>query len=113
MFCLEPNIWRNVMDEMMTGRFETRREAELALEHLVQQVGLSRDAISVLPIGSRNTAGVRKSGSDNADSSPGSRDRDDAALTGAVEISVQIPGNKVQSVRRTLLDAGAQDLSGG
>ncbi|MES2711309.1 MAG: hypothetical protein V4653_06980 [Pseudomonadota bacterium] len=95
----------------MTGRFDTRREAELAVEHLVQQEGVPREAISVLPVGSQNTAGIEPSGSDNADAQPGSRERDDAALTGQVEVSVRIPAGMDETVRRALAEAGAQGLS--
>ncbi|MDB5317305.1 MAG: hypothetical protein JWO26_2884 [Rhodospirillales bacterium] len=99
------------MDGLMKARFDTRREAELAIEHLVQQEGLAREAISVLPVGSRNSAGTRKAGSDHADGQPASRDRDDAALAGAVEVSVHTPSDKTDSVRRALTEAGGQDLS--
>lgn len=99
------------MDRCLTGRFETRRDAELAIEHLVQEQGVERDRISVLPLGARNTVGTRIAGSDAADGQPGTRERDDAALHGAVEISVRLANGRSEAVRRTLLESGARDLA--
>ncbi|TCH96629.1 hypothetical protein EJV46_18765 [Roseococcus sp. SYP-B2431] len=99
------------MDRSLTGRFETRRDAELAIEHLVQEQGIDRSRISVLPLGAENTAGTRVAGSDAPDAQPGTRERDDAALHGAVEVSVSLAGGKADAVRRTLEEAGARDLA--
>jgi len=99
------------MDRSLTGRFDTRRDAELAIEHLVQEQGVARDRISVLPIGPENSAGTRIAGSDAPDGQAGTRERDDAALHGAVEVSVRLPGGSAEAVRRTLVEAGARDLA--
>lgn len=99
------------MDRSLTGRFETRRDAELAIEHLVQEQGIDRDRISLLPLGAQNTVGTRIAGSDAPAGQAGTRERDDAALHGAVEISVSLPGGKAEVVRRTLVEAGARDLA--
>lgn len=99
------------MDRSLTARFETRQDAELAIEHLVQNQGIERDRISVLPLGSENTAGTEVAGSDAPAGQPGSRERDDAALHGAVELSVHLPGDKAEAVRQALTEAGARDLA--
>lgn len=99
------------MDRSLTARFETRRDAELAIERLVQEQGIDRDRISVLPVGAQNTVGTRIAGSDAPDGQPGTRERDDAALHGAVEISVNLQGGRADTVRRTLMEAGARDLA--
>jgi len=99
------------MDRSLTGRFDTRREAELAIEHLVQEHGVPRDRVSVLPLGNSNTAGTRPAGSDLPDANPASRQRDDAALHGRVEVSVALPEGSVEAIRRALSEAGARHLA--
>lgn len=101
------------MPATLTGRFETRREAELAIEHLVQQEGIRRDAISASALGERNTVGSRTAGSDHADAQPGSQDRDDAPLRGPVEISIGVGDADAGEIRRMLTEAGAQDIREG
>jgi hypothetical protein len=102
--------WSIEMPTTLTGRFETRREAELAIEHLVQQEGLDRKAISVLPLGNDNSAGTQIAGSDQPDGNRDSRERDDAALTGPIEISVALLEGDAEAVRRALEIAGARNV---
>jgi hypothetical protein len=98
------------MSKTLTGRFRTRREAELAIEHLVQQESLDRRSISVLPVGNHNSAGTQVAGSDQPDAHQGSRERGDAALMGPVEISVLLPEGRAEAIRQVLESAGARDL---
>lgn len=51
----------------ITGRFDTRREAEMAVEHLVQEYDLDRARIDVRPAGEANTSGDVASGADAAE----------------------------------------------
>src|SRR3712207_8480283 len=43
--------------QTITGSFNTRREAEMAVEHLVQDYGLDRSRVHVRPAGEENTSG--------------------------------------------------------
>ena len=43
------------MAEKLTGLFETRREAEMTVERLVQEFNVDRTDISVLAAGAENT----------------------------------------------------------
>ncbi len=52
------------MPSRITGEFATRREAELAVEHLVQEYRVDRAAIEVVAVGAENSAGIRPSGAD-------------------------------------------------
>lgn len=45
------------MDSEVEGAFKDRGAAELALEHLVQEIGLNRTAIFVAAQGSENSSG--------------------------------------------------------
>lgn len=56
----------------ITGSFNTRREAEMAVEHLVQEYNLDRSRVHVRPAGEENTSGEVASGADAAERHRGS-----------------------------------------
>ncbi|MEF0943919.1 hypothetical protein [Rhizobium sp. BR 362] len=89
--------------------FKTREAADLAVEHLVQQYGISRPDIFVQSATDRNTAGSRPSGGDASHEEGARRD---AALEGEIEVSADIASNQIAAVRRSLGDAGAIQVSG-
>lgn len=88
----------------LTATFRTREEADLAVEHLVQQHGISRPDIFIQSSSSQNTTGTT--------SSRGDLERMDAPHQGEIEISVDLAVGKVSSVQRSLGDAGAIHVSG-
>ncbi|KAK0332119.1 hypothetical protein LTR94_026168, partial [Friedmanniomyces endolithicus] len=73
------------MADTLKAQFDTRRDAELAVERLVQEYGVERTDIFVAPKGDENSAGVRASGADEKAGAPSVEARDDGALTGRVE----------------------------
>lgn len=89
------------MGTQLTGTFATRREAEMTVERLVQEFELDRGTISISTENAANSAGEERAGSDNATRRPGERDRDDAALAGAIvvtaEVSDEATAEKVRS----------------
>jgi len=89
--------------------FETREAADRAVEHLVQQHGVSRPDIFIQSATGRNTAGSVPSGGD-ASHEDGARD--DAALEGDIEVSADIAASQIAAVQRSLGDAGAIRVSG-
>jgi hypothetical protein len=58
--------------QTITGSFNTRREAEMAVEHLVQEYDLDRSRVQVRPAGEENTSGTVASGADAAERHRGS-----------------------------------------
>lgn len=94
----------------LIGRFATRREADLAIEHLVQEHGIERTDIFVQSAVDANTAGVRIGGADRASGEPGTGTRGDAPLEGEVELSVEVARDKVATVRNDLKEADARDI---
>lgn len=76
------------MSKSITGTFDTRRDAELAVERLVQEFGIERTDIFVTTQGDDNSAGIEVDGSDAPSGAPGDRTRQDGALEGAVTVSV-------------------------
>ena len=89
--------------------FETREAADRAVEHLVQQHGISRPDIFIQSTTDRNTAGSLPSGGD-ASHEHGARD--DAALEGDIQVSADIAASQIAAVQRSLGDAGAIRVSG-
>jgi hypothetical protein len=88
--------------------FPTREAADLTIEHLVQQHGISRPDIFVQPVASENSAGSAPSGGDvgsNGDA------RIDAPLESEIEVSADI-ADKVAAVQRRFGDLDAIRVSG-
>ncbi|WP_017963204.1 hypothetical protein [Rhizobium leguminosarum] len=90
------------------ARFETREAADLAVEHLVQQHGISRPDIFIQSASDRNSAGSAPSG---GDASHDDGARRDAPLEGEIEVSVDIAFRQVAAVQRSLRAAGAVRVS--
>lgn len=89
--------------------FETREAADLAVEHLVQQYGVSRPDIFVQSSTSENSAGISPSGGDAAHKEGA---RSDAKLAGEIEVSADIAVSQIAAVERSLGEAGAIRVSG-
>ena len=67
----------------LTAKFDTRREAEMAVERLVQQFEIDRAKIVIAADGDENTAGITEDGSDAKAGTPSPEARDAAELNGA------------------------------
>ncbi len=52
------------MANVISGTFDTRREAEMAVERFVQGHGVDRSAIRIVPVSAENSAGVEVAGAD-------------------------------------------------
>ncbi len=93
-------------DRTLTIRanFETREAADLAVEHLLQKLGISRPNVFVQPAATANTSGSKASGGDAAH---GGGTRDDALLAGDVVVSVDIAASQLPKVNRIFGDLGA------
>lgn len=88
----------------ISATFQTRQAADLAIEHLVQQHGISRPNIFAQSASDRNSSGSAPSG---GDASHGEGARRDAPFAGEIEVSADIASNQAATVRRSLADAGA------
>lgn len=91
------------------GEFDTRRQAEMAIERLVQEHGLDRQAITVTAAGAANTTGTARAGSDEAagaDNPASERTqgpRDDAPLAGAVLVTVAYDNDAAGQLARDVM----------
>ena len=90
--------------------YRTREQADLAIEHLVQEYGVSRSAIFVEPVDERNSSGTEISGGDAPSGGHGSRVRDDAPLNGAIRLTVAATEHELALLRQTLNNAGALEV---
>jgi hypothetical protein len=74
----------------LTAKFDTRREAEMTVERLVQQFEIDRAKVVVTAGGDENTAGIEEDGSDNKAGEPSPEARGDAELNGKVVVTVEV-----------------------
>lgn len=98
------------MSQTLKTTFATRRDAELAIERLVQEHGVERSDIFVAPEGAANSAGEATSGSDRASAGPTEAESSDAALNGRIEVSVNLQDDALAAVvKDTFRELGSQD----
>jgi hypothetical protein len=88
--------------------FSTREAADLAVEHLIQQQGIARPDIFVQSGSNADNSGSRPSGGD-ASHADGSRD--DGALDGDIEVSVDITADQIAAVERIFGEVGAMRVT--
>lgn len=99
------------MGMTLKAEFETRREAEMAVERLVQEYGVERTAIFIAAAGPANTAGTEQAGSDTAAAEPTREDRGDGALNGVIEVSVDLDDDALaQTVRSAFHEFGGDQV---
>ena len=89
--------------------FATRAEADLAVEHLVQQHGIARPDIFIQSTTADNTVGSEPSGGDVSHDEGA---RDDAPLGGEIEVSADVASRQIAAVQRSLGEAGAIRVTG-
>ncbi len=88
----------------LTAKFDTRREAEMTVERLVQQFEIDRSKVIVAADGTENTAGVAEDGSDQKAGDPSPEARDDAELNGKVVVTVEVADDQTASEVREAFD---------
>ena len=95
------------MSTEVQARFATRRDAELAIEHLVQQHGIDRAAITVRASGEANSAGSKPSGADVESGHPGVQKDASPKLRGDVEVLVDCSDDRAEAVKKVLAELSA------
>ncbi|MGD9882713.1 MAG: hypothetical protein AB7F22_16475 [Reyranella sp.] len=98
------------MERTIVATFETRRDAETAVEHLVQEHGVKRTDIFVRAMGNANSAGIRPAGADVESGHPNSDERGQPKLAGPIELSVDCHGDLSATVEAALKEAGGRRL---
>ena len=99
----------------LTATFDTRRDADMAVERLVQEFGMERTDIFVAAAGDENSARggtgrLRHRGWDAQLRTPRRR-RDDAALNGGITVSVDLEDDELAGkVRAVFAEFDASDI---
>jgi hypothetical protein len=93
----------------VTGLFETRRAAEIAVERLVQDRGFPRERIQSFAEGEENSSGTVVSGADADDERRG--DVVEGVRAGAIRVTAQADQGNVDMVVQAFRDAGAAKVS--
>lgn len=93
------------MESTIIGKFDTRRDAELAVEHVVQDCGVPRSDVFIRPVGGANTAGTRPAG---ADAKAAPTPEEHQKLEGSLEVSVDLHGDDSERIAAVLKGAGAK-----
>lgn len=102
------------MSTSLTAKFDTRREAEMTIERLVQQFKIERTDVFVAAEGEENTAGIEKAGSDTEAGAPSPEDRNDSRLTDRVIVSVDIEDDGLaDEVRAAFAEFDASEVEQG
>ena len=78
------------MSKLISADFKSRRDAEMAVEHIVQDHGLDRNAVAVGPASNENTAGIEAARADVEDGHLKSGTEGEPALAGKVRVSVEV-----------------------
>lgn len=95
------------MSTTLTGTFDSRDQADMAVERLVQEIGIERTDIFVAASGPDNSAGNRTGGADSE--TVDQDERDDAPLAGGIMVSIELQDDaKVEVVTAALEEFGAQ-----
>ncbi|WP_430642347.1 hypothetical protein [Bradyrhizobium aeschynomenes] len=99
------------MERTIIGHFATRRDAELAVEHLVQDHGIARTDVVVQAPGTANSAGSLAAGADVESGHPSVDKTGAPELGGEIEVSVDCHGRQSGEVEGILKEAGARRVS--
>ena len=86
------------MLKTISAEFKSRRDAEMAVEHIVQDHGLDRNAVDVGPASHENTAGTEAARADVEDGHLKSGTEGEPALAGKVRVSVRVEDTVAEKV---------------
>jgi hypothetical protein len=78
------------MPKKISAEFKSRRDAEMAVEHIVQDHGVDRNAVEVGSASNENTAGIEAARADVEDGHLKSGTEGEPALGGKIKVSVQV-----------------------
>ena len=95
------------MKATIVGKFETRRNAELAVEHVVQECRVPRGDVFIQPVGEANSTGTHPAGADTKATPAPQGNR---SLGGAIEVSVDFHGDDPRKIVDALKSAGASAI---
>jgi hypothetical protein len=96
----------------VVATFNTRRQADLALEHFVQELGVDCADIVLAPEADDNSAGSAPGGVDAESGHLGVDPASDPAIAGRINLSVDLADDqKVRDIRAVLEEIGGEDIA--
>lgn len=78
------------MPRTITATFASRRDAETAVEHLVQEHDLPAGAVEIVAASDANTAGTETAGADLERGAPKPETEGEPKLAGRIQVSAQV-----------------------
>ena len=90
------------MSKTISAEFKSRRDAEMAVEHIVQEHGVDRSAVQVGTVSNENTAGTEAARADIEDKHRKTGTEGEPALAGKVKVSVQVEDATAENVTSSL-----------
>lgn len=78
------------MSRTVSAEFDTRRDAEMAVEHIVQEHGLDPKAVAILPVAQENSAGTATAGGDTEGGHHKTDTEGEPALAGRLRVTVDV-----------------------
>ncbi len=100
------------MPTTLTAKFDTRRDAEMAVERLVQEYAIERTDIFVSADGDANTVGTVEAGSDIEHREASAGGDTAPPLSGAIVVSVDIDDDaRAAEVRSAFDEFDARDTA--
>jgi hypothetical protein len=97
-----------IMLHIITGYFNTRREAELTVEHLVQDHGLDRRLVQAMAEADLNTSGTVVSGADAADAASG--EVPEGVRQGRIMVKVEVESGLLETALASFRECGATEV---
>ena len=95
------------MPATVSADFDTRRDAEMSVEHIVQEHGFDRANVTISPVSIDNSAGIRASGSDLKDDDTHDA-ADEPALSGRLRVTVQVGAHSSEKVLASFAEFGGR-----
>lgn len=96
------------MPQIITGYFNTRRDAEMTVEHLVQDHGLDRNRVQAMAEGGENSSGTVVSGADAADAAAG--DAPKGIRGGRIVVRAEVDDGLVEAALGSFYECNVAEL---
>lgn len=96
----------------IVATFSTRRQADLAIEQLVQELKIERTDVFVTAEGDENSSGREIDGADAESGHPGTTAEGSPSLAGRINVSVDLADNSnFANVRSVFERHGGEDIA--
>ncbi|KQP13962.1 MULTISPECIES: hypothetical protein [unclassified Methylobacterium] len=98
------------MSKTMSADFKSRRDAETAVEHIVQEHGIDRSAVTIAPAGDDNTAGTEAARADIEDGRLKEGTEGEPALEGEIRVTVAFDDGLTEKVMTSFETYGGRAI---